>query len=51
MKRIAEDIKNGSFRQAYVFYGSERYMLKMYLNRLLSALGATDDNMNFNKFE
>ena len=51
MKRIAEDIKTGSFASEYLLYGDERYMLKLYLNRLLGALGASDDNMNYTKIE
>ena len=51
MKRIMEDIKTGQFRRIYLLYGSERYLLDVYLKKLLKALGASDENMNFTKFE
>lgn len=51
MKRIIEDIKSGQFRRAYVLYGDEKYLLKAYLKRLLEALGASDYNLNYTRFE
>ena len=50
MKRIAEDIKNGTFKQLYLFFGEEAYLRRLYLSNLLSALGANDGDMNFTRF-
>ncbi len=51
MKAIAEDIKNGDFKPVYLLYGEEGYMRSEYLKRLLFALGASEDSMNFTRFE
>ncbi len=51
MKKIADDIKNNSFNSLYLLYGEEKYILKLYLNKLLKALDAVDDSMNFTRFE
>jgi DNA polymerase-3 subunit delta len=51
MKRIIEDIRSGQFKKVYILYGDERYMLNVYLKKLLTALGASEDNMNYTKFE
>ncbi len=51
MLKLKEDIKNGIYRTAYLLYGEEHYLLKMYKNRLLGALAAPDDTMNVSRFE
>lgn len=51
MQRILEDIKNKTFRNAYLFYGSEAYLKHQYRQNLVSALTAGEDMMNFSKFE
>ncbi len=51
MNHIAEDIKSGEFKQVYLICGEEDYLCRMYRNRLLSALQAEKDSMNFVRFE
>ena len=46
MKSIDEDIKNGNFRQIYLFYGEEGYLKKQYRDKLKAALSASDDGMS-----
>lgn len=50
MKQIAEDIKNGQFKKLYLLYGSEAYLKKIYLSKLLEGLGAVEGDMNFSRF-
>ena len=38
MKMLAEDIKNGNFKTAYLFCGEEAYLRNQYKNRLAQAL-------------
>ncbi len=51
MKQIAEDIKTGQFHNVYLLYGEEDYLKDQYKHRLLKALGAEEDTMNFSRFE
>ena len=51
MKRIQEDIKNGTFCKMYLLYGEEAYLKQQYKQKLLKALIPEDDTMNFNHFE
>lgn len=46
MQHIQNDIKEHTFRQAYLLYGEERYLKRQYTERLRSALCAEDDQMN-----
>ena len=46
MRNIQEDIKQNTFRHAYLLYGEERYLKKQYTDKLREALCAGDDNMN-----
>lgn len=46
MQQIQNDIKEHTFRQAYLLYGEERYLKRQYTDRLRSALCAADDQMN-----
>ena len=41
MKMLAEDIKNGNFKTAYLFCGEEAYLRNQYKNRLTQALCPT----------
>ena len=34
MKSVVEDIKKGSFKPVYLFYGEEAYLKQQYKNRL-----------------
>lgn len=47
MKRILEDIKSGDFRRVYVLYGQEAYLQKQYRDKLIDAMTADGDTMNF----
>ena len=51
MKMLAEDIKNGNFKTAYLFCGEEAYLRNQYKNRLAQALCDPSDTMNFSRFE
>ena len=48
MKKLAEDIKSGSFKQVYLLYGPEDYLRRQYRDRLREALssGSGDTSMN-----
>lgn len=51
MKSIDEDIKNGQFKKIYLLYGDEDYLKKQYRDKLLHALVAEGDTMNFAKYD
>ncbi|MDO4616840.1 MAG: DNA polymerase III subunit delta [Lachnospiraceae bacterium] len=51
MKQISEDIKKQEFHRVYLLYGEERYLLDQYKHRLLQALHAEEDTMNYSRFE
>ena len=51
MKSINEDIKNNDYKQAYLLYGEEAYLLKQYKNKLLKGLNPSDDTMNCSLFD
>ena len=51
MKTIDEDIKNGQFKTVYLLYGEEAYLKKQYKDKLVKALVAEGDNMNFSAYE
>ena len=51
MKNIQEDLKNGSFRQIYLLYGEEDYLIAQYRDKLLKALVPEGDTLNFSRFE
>ncbi|SDZ87200.1 DNA polymerase III, delta subunit [Pseudobutyrivibrio sp. ACV-2] len=51
MKRIDEDIAKGQFRNIYLLYGEEDYLKLQYKNKLLNALVAEGDDMNFSKYQ
>lgn len=38
MKSVVEDIKKGSFKPVYLFYGEEAYLKQQYKNRLKNAV-------------
>ena len=46
MRTIDEDIKNNTFRTAYLLYGEEAYLKKQYKDKLKSALWQEGDTMN-----
>lgn len=51
MKTLLEHIKSNTFKPVYLLYGSERYLVTQYRNKLKDAILAGDDGMNFNAFE
>ena len=51
MQNIMTDIKNNSFRRAYLLYGEEAYLKRSYKNRLIQAIIPEGDTMNFNAYE
>lgn len=50
MQRLAQDMKEHSFRSAYLLYGDEAFLKNSYKNQLVSAITG-EDTMNFNRFE
>lgn len=50
MQVLNQDIKERSFKQAYLLFGDEPYLVGNYKKRLREAI-AGDDTMNFNYFE
>lgn len=51
MKTINEDIQTGQFKTVYLLYGEEAYLKKQYKDKLIQALMAEGDTMNFSAFE
>lgn len=50
MKTINEHIKSQEFKQVYLLYGEETYLVKQYKDRLKNAI-IGDDTMNYGYFE
>lgn len=50
MKTIKEDIKAGTFRKAYLLYGTEKYLRGLYKNKLKDGVLAGGDEINFSVF-
>ena len=46
MKSVVEDIKKGSFKPVYLFYGEEAYLKQQYKNRLKNAVLPEGDTIN-----
>jgi DNA polymerase-3 subunit delta len=51
MKAIKEHIKSGNFKQFYLLYGEESYLIKLYRDKLKNAVLGESDQMNFSRFE
>ena len=51
MKTIDEDIRNGQYKTMYLLYGAEAYLKKQYKDKLIKALVAEGDTMNFSAYE
>lgn len=49
MKNINNDIKNQTFKKAYLLYGDEGFLVRMYKKRLKDAISG-DDTMNFSEY-
>jgi DNA polymerase-3 subunit delta len=50
MKTIDQDIKTGQFKQIYLLYGPEEYLVRQYRDKLKKALVPEGDSMNFSAF-
>ena len=50
MQILNQDIKDGSFKKAYLLFGEETFLKMSYKNRLKDAVTA-GDTMNFNHYE
>ena len=50
MQTLNQDIKERTFKQVYLLYGDEPFLVSNYKKRLREAI-AGDDTMNFNYFE
>ena len=46
MQQLLEDIKSGSFRQAYLLYGEEAYLRLQYRDKLKDALAGGYDELS-----
>ena len=51
MQAIDRDIKQGNFKNVYLLYGNERYLLRQYRNKLKNAMIPLGDTMNISVFE
>lgn len=51
MNVIREHIKSGNFKQFYLIYGNEPYLVKLYRDKLKDAVLGDADQMNFSRFE
>ena len=51
MKSLNEDIKSGTFKQAYLLYGEEAYLKKQYKDKITAAMFPDGDRMNYAYYE
>lgn len=51
MKTIDNDIKRQEYKNVYLLYGEERYLIRQYRDKLKNAMASPDDTMNFSCFE
>ncbi|MCM1282598.1 MAG: DNA polymerase III subunit delta [Muribaculaceae bacterium] len=51
MKSIDNDIKAGQLKRMYLLFGEETYLIRQYRDKLVHALVAEGDTMNFSRFE
>lgn len=51
MQKIKEHIKANEFKPAYLLYGTEDYLKKLYQDKLKEAILSGSDEMNFSYFE
>lgn len=51
MKSLNEDIKSGTFKQAYLLYGEEAYLKKQYKDKLTKAMLPEGDTVNYAYYE
>ena len=46
MKKLNEEIREGTLKQAYLLCGDEAYLRRQYRDKLRAALVPADDTMN-----
>ena len=51
MKKLNEEIREGTLKQAYLLCGDEAYLRRQYRDRVKKALMGDGDLMNLNCFE
>ena len=51
MKTIKEHIKNNQYKPAYLLYGTEDYLKKLYQGKLKDGILGSGDEMNYSYFE
>lgn len=51
MKSINEDIRKNQFCTCYLLYGEEAYLKKQYRDKLVDAMVAKGDTMNFSSYQ
>ena len=51
MNVIKEHIKSGNYKQFYLLYGSEPYLIKLYRDKLKQGILGDMDQMNFSRYE
>ena len=51
MKSLNEDLKSGQLKQVYLLFGEETYLRKQYRDRLVKAMTAEGDTMNYACYE
>ena len=51
MRTIDSHINKGSYSKCYLLFGVERYLVNQYRDKLLAALIAEGDNMNFTRYD
>ena len=51
MRTIKQDIKAGTYKRAYLLYGTESYLKKLYRDKLKQGILAGSDAINFSRFE
>ncbi|MCI9100766.1 MAG: DNA polymerase III subunit delta [Lachnospiraceae bacterium] len=51
MKELQREIQTGDFRQVYLLYGEERFLVQQYKHRLVEALNPDGDTMNMASYE
>ena len=50
-RQLNEDIKNNTFKQAYLIYGEEAYLRNQNRDKLVKALNGGNASMNFSRYE
>ncbi len=51
MQKLNEDLKSKEFKQIYLLYGQEKYLISLYKKKLINAMSSPGDTMNVSYFE